>query len=167
MYFHNKLIWSHKYEYYLLKTWSNMKYFNWHAYYSYILLGTEVVYTMTRTSLWFRAYSSFNRHYQLLLLLFRASSTMPLQLAHKNSQSSFCLHERERTWEGKVCHLLLYMPKFEATYGTHLFSLRLGLIPLSSCAHVWDTSGSCLFLDILFLTCGTHWFWTLCQKINH
>jgi hypothetical protein len=45
MYFHNKLIWSHKCEYYLLKTWSNVKHLNWHVYYNCILLGTEVVQT--------------------------------------------------------------------------------------------------------------------------
>ena len=43
MYFHNNLIWSHKCKYYLLKTWLNVKHFNWHAYHSCILLGTEVV----------------------------------------------------------------------------------------------------------------------------
>jgi hypothetical protein len=32
MYFYNKLILSHKYEYYLLETWLNVKYFNWHVY---------------------------------------------------------------------------------------------------------------------------------------
>jgi hypothetical protein len=42
MYFRNKLILSHKCEYYLLKTWLNMKHFNWHAYHSCILLGTEI-----------------------------------------------------------------------------------------------------------------------------
>ena len=31
MYFYNKLILSHKYEYYSLETWSNVTYFNWHA----------------------------------------------------------------------------------------------------------------------------------------
>ena len=31
MYFHNKLIWGHKYEYYLLETWSNMNHLKWHA----------------------------------------------------------------------------------------------------------------------------------------
>lgn len=43
MYFHNKLIWSHKCEYYLLQTWSNVKHFNWHAYHSCILFRTEGV----------------------------------------------------------------------------------------------------------------------------
>ena len=42
MYFHNKLIWSHKCEYYLLKTWSNVKHLNYHVYHCCILLGTEV-----------------------------------------------------------------------------------------------------------------------------
>ena len=43
MYFYNKLIWSHKHEYYLLETWLNMKNFNWHVIHSSILLGTEVL----------------------------------------------------------------------------------------------------------------------------
>ena len=43
MYFHNKLIWSHKYEYCLLDTWSKVKHPNWHATHNYILLWTEVV----------------------------------------------------------------------------------------------------------------------------
>jgi hypothetical protein len=42
MYFHNKLIWSYNYEYYLLEIWSNTNHFNLHATYSYILSGTEV-----------------------------------------------------------------------------------------------------------------------------
>jgi hypothetical protein len=37
MYFHNKLILNHKCEYYLLEIWSNVKHFNWYAYYSFIL----------------------------------------------------------------------------------------------------------------------------------
>jgi hypothetical protein len=44
MYFHNKLILSHKCEYYLLETWSNVKHFNWHVYHSFILSRTEVVF---------------------------------------------------------------------------------------------------------------------------
>ena len=44
MYFHNKSFWSHKCEHYLLETWLNVKYFNWHVTHSYILLGTELVY---------------------------------------------------------------------------------------------------------------------------
>jgi len=43
MYFYNKLIWSYKYEYYFLETWSNKKYFNWHVTHSCVLLGSEVV----------------------------------------------------------------------------------------------------------------------------
>jgi hypothetical protein len=38
MYFHNKLIWSHQYEYYSLETWSNINYFFWHATHSCIFL---------------------------------------------------------------------------------------------------------------------------------
>jgi hypothetical protein len=43
MYFHNKLIRSHKCEYYLLEIWSNVKHFSWHATHSCILSRTEVV----------------------------------------------------------------------------------------------------------------------------
>ena len=43
MYFHNKLIWSHKCEYYLLETWVNVNHFTWHATHSCILSWTEVV----------------------------------------------------------------------------------------------------------------------------
>jgi hypothetical protein len=46
MYFHNKLIWSYKCEYYLLETWSNVKHSKWHATYSYILLGIEAIPSM-------------------------------------------------------------------------------------------------------------------------
>ena len=35
MYFHNKLILSHKCEYYLLQTWSNIKHSSWHTTQSY------------------------------------------------------------------------------------------------------------------------------------
>jgi hypothetical protein len=44
MYFHNKLIRSHKCEYYLVEIWSNVKHFNWHATHSCILSKTEVVF---------------------------------------------------------------------------------------------------------------------------
>jgi hypothetical protein len=50
MYFHNKLIWSHKCEYNLLETWSNMNHFTWHITYSYMLFGTEVVFGMEGVS---------------------------------------------------------------------------------------------------------------------
>jgi hypothetical protein len=43
MYFHNKLIWSHKCEYYLLETWLNVNHITWHATHSCILSETEVV----------------------------------------------------------------------------------------------------------------------------
>jgi hypothetical protein len=48
MYFYNKLIWSHKCEYYLLKSLLNVKHFNWYTYHSYILLWTNVVHLMTQ-----------------------------------------------------------------------------------------------------------------------
>jgi hypothetical protein len=41
MYFHNKLIRSHKYEYYSLETCSDVNYFYWHATCSCILFWTE------------------------------------------------------------------------------------------------------------------------------
>jgi hypothetical protein len=43
MYFYNKLIWSHKYEYFSLETWSNVNYFFWHATHSCMLSWTEGV----------------------------------------------------------------------------------------------------------------------------
>jgi hypothetical protein len=43
MYFHNKLIWSHKCEYYLLEIWLNVNHLTWYATHSCILSETEVV----------------------------------------------------------------------------------------------------------------------------
>jgi hypothetical protein len=44
MYFHNKLIWSHEYEYYSVGTWSNVNYFFWHATHSCMFPGQREYY---------------------------------------------------------------------------------------------------------------------------
>lgn len=43
MYYHNKLIWSHKCKYHSLEIWSNMKHFNGHVTRSCIVRWTEGV----------------------------------------------------------------------------------------------------------------------------
>jgi hypothetical protein len=140
MYFHNKLIWSHKCEYYLLETWSDVKHLKWHVTHSCILLGTEVVYCKLGCYIGPRStqiYGAGKETYALATGQWRRLCAPTSPTGGNNSHNAYI-------WVGSPLNTSSYV----------IADVDGGGIPLESPGRFMTRYSPCLAVEILAVACA-------------